>query len=1002
MKIISSGIEVLSGVTSTGFEVVQEGVLRILNGGRADDVAASSGGAVVVSNGGILYVCEIGSGGTVTIMKGGWGEKVSVGNGGLYLLSSGASMHNFTVMSGGTARIGSDVLATGVTVLEGGTAYVDPTGYARAPVVSSGGTALVSRGGIIDRAKVAGSVEVSSGGSINSSTIEPDGTVTVSAGGQCSQVTVSGGVLEVRSGGSARAVRENGGYVSFEAGANVGFASNTFTGVELNGASATVHSGTTAASTVLNGGSLEVFSGGSAVATTVGSGGRLEVKNGGAATDVIWTPCVGSVTFAEGALVTFASAYAGVYYGSADVLVSSAPVLESQTVGALETMYVFSGGTAGDLLAQAGGRVYLAGGTLTGSVAVETGAEVSAGEGAELNFDLRRTSAGAGALVNDLSAIRGALLYTLTVNGDLKPGKYDYSLADGAGAFGGAITVRNAAGDTLGSLDVGEKTTLGGVEYLLLLAGSDLSLAVDVPDVTPPTVRDIRVTPDTPTDQDVLVTAVFSDDDGDARGLYRLEGETAWSDYLDGVVVTRNTTVYLKAVDAAGLESEVAEFAVTNIDKDPPVITLNADTLTPARRTTLTASTEPGVDMYYSRDGATWTLYAGPIEVTENGAYEFTATDAVGNTGTAGIVFENIYPAAPQNPVGTPERVSWDPVGAERYILEYSTDRFEHGIRAATAGSAVDMYGLPAGTWQWRVRADDSDEWATSDDIVSGHEPGAAEVVRSDSDGEGDVFFATPDGVWDVFYVAVHAGSRNDWTGTGEVVSAAGRGRIHDLYFGSDDLNVLYLTDGENGDAIFIDDAYTELPEGVTAQSRLAMIREIRAGAGNDIVDLTSQEFEYTGPGVTIRGGDGDDTLWANKGSNMLFGDAGNDRIVGASGDDAIAGGIGDDSMHGGGGDDVFAFCTNWGADTVKQLATGRVTLWFVSGSFSNWDPSTMTYTDGSNSVRVEGVTSDRIELKFGSDGSERYARLAAAGAFEAFSSARIFEAEGTGIVASL
>ena len=71
MKIISSGIEVLSGVTSTGFEVVQEGVLRILNGGRADEVAASSGGAVVVSKGGILYVCEIGSGGSATIMSSG-------------------------------------------------------------------------------------------------------------------------------------------------------------------------------------------------------------------------------------------------------------------------------------------------------------------------------------------------------------------------------------------------------------------------------------------------------------------------------------------------------------------------------------------------------------------------------------------------------------------------------------------------------------------------------------------------------------------------------------------------------------------------------------------------------------------------------------------------------------------------------------------------------------------------------------------------------------------
>ena len=1064
MKIISSGIEVLSGVTSTGFEVIQEGILRILTNGRADEVAASSGGAVVVSSGGILYICQVGNGGTATVTRSGYAQDITIASGGLFVVSSGGTAHQSLIQSGGTQIVHADVMVVSATVQGGGELIVSSGGYVlnalvhengavkvwsqaivEAPQVS--GTVTVNAGARVNSAKIrnmgsvdvlssgyvyrgavssGGSLIVENGGIVNSNTVHGGGMLEVLPGGSCFNANVSGGscvvnsgasaanttvraggTLDVRAGGTATTVRENGGYVSFEEGADVGFAANTFSGLELGDASATVHSGTTAVRTVLNGGSLEVFSGGSAAETNVGSGGRLEVKSGGMATDVIWTPCVGTVSSAEGAQVTFASAYAGVYYGAHDELVSSASVLESLTVGEQETMYVFSGGTAGDLRVQSGGRVAAAGGVFTGSVTVEAGADVSAGEGAELNFDLRQTSAGAGAFVNDLSAIRGSLLHTLTVNGDLKAGKYDYSLADGAGDFSGAITVRDAAGETLGSLNVGQKTTLGGVEYLLILAASNLSVTVEVPDVTPPTVNDIRVTPDTPTNQDVLVTAVFSDDSGAAHGYYHLEGEAVWSDYLDGVVVARNTTVYLKAVDAAGLESEVATVAVTNIDKDPPVITLDADPLTPARRTTLAASTEPGVDIYYSRDGGAWTLYAGTIEVTANGAYEFTATDAVGNTGTAAIVFDNIYPAAPQNPVGTPDRVSWDPVGAERYILEYSTDDFAHGIRVVTAGSAVDMFTLPAWTWQWRVRADDSNEWATGADIVSGYEPGAAEVVRSDSDGEGDIFFAAPDGVWDVFYSAMHAGSRNDWSGTGEIVSAAGRGRIRDLYFGSDDLNVLYLTDGANGDAIFIDDAYTELPEAVTAQSRLAMIREIRAGAGNDIVDLTSQSFEYTGPGVTIRGGDGDDTLWANKGSNMLFGDAGDDRIVGASGDDVIAGGIGNDRMHGGGGNDVFTFCDNWGIDNVEQLATGSVTLWFVESksqiTASELDGnSVFTNAAGTASVTVKGFALANIVVKYGDDGSDDYAALASAGAFLDATTERIFEESGKGLLASL
>ena len=69
-----------------------------------------------------------------------------------------------------------------------------------------------------------------------------------------------------------------------------------------------------------------------------------------------------------------------------------------------------------------------------------------------------------------------------------------------------------------------------------------------------------------------------------------------------------------------------------------------------------------------------------------------------------------------------------------------------------------------------------------------------------------------------------------------------------------------------------------------------------------------------------------------------------------------IAGGVGDDSMHGGGGNDVFTFCDNWGTDTVQQLANGTVTLWFASGSIDNWDEVSLTYTDGENSVKVNGV----------------------------------------------
>ena len=59
-----------------------------------------------------------------------------------------------------------------------------------------------------------------------------------------------------------------------------------------------------------------------------------------------------------------------------------------------------------------------------------------------------------------------------------------------------------------------------------------------------------------------------------------------------------------------------------------------------------------------------------------------------------------------------------------------------------------------------------------------------------------------------------------------------------------------------------------------------------------------------------------------------------------------------------------------------------------------------LTYTDGTNSVTVKGVTADRIELKFGDDGTEMFAWLAGLDAFEAYSSRNIFEEPARGVLA--
>ena len=336
-------------------------------------------------------------------------------------------------------------------------------------------------------------------------------------------------------------------------------------------------------------------------------------------------------------------------------------------------------------------------------------------------------------------------------------------------------------------------------------------------------------------------------------------------------------------------------------------------------------------------------------------------------------------------------RFSWQSE-AQSFIAGITKNNFTQELRIKLSGMSISTYGMAEGSYKWRVKIEGSSNWYISNDFKAEKSVDPQKFV-SDADGDMDVFFAENKGTWSSNYSAQHQGIKDGWKGSGEQVKLAGKNIIADVFVGSSDANVLVLTDSANGDALFVDDIYTALPGTVAEQqARIAQIDEIRAGAGDDIVDMTSQRFIYIGDGVKIYGGDDNDTLWANNGSNTLFGDAGNDRIVGGANNDVIVGGIGNDSMHGGGGSDIFCFGGDWGTDTVEQLANGSVTLWFEEGSESNWDADTLTYTDGANSVTVSGVTN--ITLRFGADSS------LPAGCFDDAVSEKIFEDKTKGLLA--
>jgi Ca2+-binding RTX toxin-like protein len=87
---------------------------------------------------------------------------------------------------------------------------------------------------------------------------------------------------------------------------------------------------------------------------------------------------------------------------------------------------------------------------------------------------------------------------------------------------------------------------------------------------------------------------------------------------------------------------------------------------------------------------------------------------------------------------------------------------------------------------------------------------------------------------------------------------------------------------------------------------------EVNADGGDDRVSVANN-IEIP---VTLRGGNGNDSLTGGSGSDKLIGGNGNDRLVGRHGDDALYGGLGRDLLVGGPGADLVR--GGPGPDTIR------------------------------------------------------------------------------------
>ena len=1008
---------VSNGGVANGVQVLREAKLYVRTGGVATDVAVATSGNVNATVTGGDAVTKI----------------VGLHASGSFYLSNGVAS-NFLISSTGQLMVSNGGVALGATVKFGGFLTVLSGGTALDVTVSSGGHIGFSLSGNDQKTVIRGLNERGSfslSGGVASNFIIYDGydTQEIRSGGTACNTLVTGvqgfqyiydgavasatsvgrnGCLQINDGGSAvNAVISSGGSINVCDGARV-------SGALVSGVMS-VESGTAGA---------DESAGVAAIGdVTIAKQGLLKVTKDanfcGTVTFGGSAALTGKMTLASGAKLVFdlsertaddgviLNDWQKVVPGDADIVVSLGDAVSEGTyklaanAGAFGTTNVtVSSGADGLGALSVGGSLNTEGMSYSLAVASDVLQFTVTDVGPELDGAPQATVSGYTATItwNAARDRSGVAKYILDINGE------KYETTETGYSFStevfGDYSCKIQAVDALGH-------------------ASDWSTAADfaIVDFEPPVfdgVLDAEIGAG-----EVTFSWSPAGDQSDVSYTLEINGEeftTTATSYVFVPEKEREYSCRVKAVDAYGNESEWSD--AVNFETVAPTLAgapaVTVDVYDVAVNWA-PATDQSGVAKYIVRiDGV-------EQETTETGlSFRFKefgdhicqvqAIDVYGNASVwSDAVNFTVVDVTPRNVALSADGASWDTTeNFEECIAELSADGFQTVLPFAIGNGGIDFYNPAAGSYKLQVRAAVDDAYAVSNEVpVAAAETGAV-VFDSDADSVPDAFFAQSSEKWSFGYYAKHTGTAGWAGGTGEIVSLEGKNRIANVFRGSDDASILFLSDDADGDALALDDVFTALPAGEESPiARFAGLDEVRAGRGDDVVDLTSTNFNAVD--MTIRGGDGDDWIWSGDGQNFLFGDAGNDTICGGAGNDVICGGAGYDRMQGGGGSDIFTFADNWGHDSVAQTGEGAITLWFADGITAAdievaYEDGNSVIRRGDNSVKVTGRELAADALRFGAAGHEaQYAELEALGAFSDFSCAGIFdEREKLSVIAAL
>ena len=418
--------------------------------------------------------CTVAPGGEIQLVKGAasFSENASnviVSGGATLDLDSAVNLGNLTVLGGGK------MVATGGAVVDG---FAISGGNASADVAGAtmkNGTLSVEDG--TDKC----SMTVLEGGLVQNATVSTGGWILVSSGGSAAQIILSGfadangsyyGELTVYSGGRAsEIIVSSAGYL---------INNGTIDNLTIRDGQGYVHGIVNGA--VVQNGVLGIEASGSASGVKVGMNGTMWAVNSAGIGTILDTEVQdGGYVSNEG----YASNTHILGGGSMSVSQHGVAVATTVDAGGFFTV-AGAASTARGLTLANGGTVTVAGNTsgltgyavLTGTITVEAGATIDMKVNSLLDFDISVLDEPIETpLLNSYAAITGIPDVAITVSAEQKFGTY--LLAGEATGFDKTVSVKNTLGETLGTLTVdGGVQTFDGVDYMLELSGSDLTVTI--------------------------------------------------------------------------------------------------------------------------------------------------------------------------------------------------------------------------------------------------------------------------------------------------------------------------------------------------------------------------------------------------------------------------------------------------------------------------------------------------------------------------------------------